>query len=75
MKKRLVIKEFNECPILVMANNQDFNGALSPDEIEEKLGMSQIKNRLWKVLGTSSNTGQGLKESLEWIASVLKKCK
>jgi signal recognition particle receptor subunit beta len=58
-----------------MANKQDLSGAMSPNEITEKLGMSQLKGRQWLVQGTSATTGQGLKEGLDWMAGVLLKRK
>ena len=64
-----------DCAVLVLANKQDLNGALSPGEVTEKLGMGQLKGRNWLVQGTSATTGQGIKEGLDWMASVLLKKK
>ena len=75
LKKMLAEDELKDCAVLVMANKQDLSGAFSPNEITEKLGMSQLKGRQWLVQGTSATTGQGLKEGLDWMASVLLKKK
>ena len=76
LKKFLAEEEFKNCVILVMANKQDLKGALSPDEITEKMRMGQLEGRTWKVIGTSCITGEGLKEGLDWIVSeLLKKTK
>ena len=56
-----------------MANKQDLSGAMSPNEVTEKLGLQQLKGRQWLVQGTSATTGQGLKEGLDWMAGVLLK--
>ena len=58
-----------------MANKQDLNGALAPGEVTKRLGMGDLKGRTWLVQGTSATTGQGLKEGLDWMASVLLKKK
>ena len=75
LKKMLAEEELKDCAVLVMANKQDLNGALAPGEVTEKLGMGALKGRTWLVQGTSATTGQGLKEGLDWMASVLLKKK
>ena len=56
-----------------MANKQDVEGALSPEIIEDKMGMKQIEGRAYHVEGTSAVTGKGLKESRNWLVSVIPK--
>ena len=75
LMKMLAEEELKDCAVLVLANKQDLNGALSPGEVTEKLGMGQLKGRNWLVQGTSAATGQGIKEGLDWMASVLLKKK
>ena len=71
LQKMLAEEELKDCAILVMANKQDLNGALPPGEVTEQLGMGKLKGRTWLVQGTSATTGQGLKEGLDWMASLL----
>ena len=71
LQKMLAEEELKDCAILVMANKQDLNGALPPGEVTEQLGMGKLKGRTWLVQGTCAITGQGLKEGLDWMASVL----
>ena len=73
LKKMLAEEDLKECIVLVMANKQDINGALSPGEVTEKLGMGALKGRTWLVQGTSATSGQGIKEGFDWMASVLLK--
>ena len=73
LKKMLAEEELKDCCVLVMANKQDLNGALSPNDVTGKLGMSELRGRTWLVQGTSATTGQGLKEGLDWMASALLK--
>lgn len=75
LKKMLAEEELKDCVLLVMANKQDLKDAMNPNEVTEKLGLSQIKGRQWLVQGTSANTGQGLKEGLDWMAGCLLKRK
>jgi small GTP-binding protein len=75
LNKMLNEEELKDCVVLVMANKQDLSGAMSPNEVTEKLGMFRIKGRQWLVQGTSATNGQGLKEGLEWMAGVLLKKK
>ena len=71
LKKMLAEEELKDCCVLIMANKQDLNGALSTDEVTKALGMESLKERTLFVQGTSGITGQGLEEGLNWMASVL----
>ena len=73
LKKMLAEDELKDSVVLIMANKQDLDGALSPADVMKELGMSELNGRTWLVQGTSGTTGQGLKEGLDWIASVLLK--
>ena len=75
LKKILAEEEMKDCCVLVLANKQDLNGALSPTEVTKQMDMGDLKGRAWLVQGTSATTGQGLKEGLDWMASVLLKKK
>ena len=75
LKKLLAEEELKDCVVLVMANKQDLNGALPPNEITEKMGMEQLKGVTWFVQGSSAINGQGIKEALDWLASALIKKK
>ena len=75
LKKILAEEEMKDCCVLVLANKQDLNGALSPSKVTKEMEMEALKGRTWLVQGTSATTGQGLKEGLDWMASVLLKKK
>ena len=66
-----ILEEFKDCPILIMANKQDLNGALTPFEVKEKFEMEKLKDRIWLVQGTSGITGQGIEKSFDWMISIL----
>ncbi|KAF3491313.1 ADP-ribosylation factor 6 [Arthroderma uncinatum] len=40
-------REMKEALLLVFANKQDIPGAMSPQEVTEKLQLSQLKDRIW----------------------------
>lgn len=73
LKKMLIDPELENACVLVYANKQDMNGALSPSEITEKLELKQLKNRKWLVQASSAIVGSGLIEGLDWIAKELSK--
>ncbi|KAE8538914.1 hypothetical protein D1P53_005282 [Cryptococcus gattii VGV] len=59
--------ELKSVPVLVFANKQDVEGALSPGEISDKLGLAgQEKGREWSVRGSCAIKGEGLEEGLDW---------
>lgn len=46
--------------LLVFANKQDVEGALSADEIRKTLGLDEIAKRHWRIEACSAYTGEGL---------------
>ena len=70
LNQMLIEPELEKACVLVYANKQDLPGAMSPQEITNKLGLSNIK-RKWNVQGASATKGDGLTEGLDWIANLL----
>lgn len=56
--------------LMVFANKQDIEGAMTPSEISNALGLSALKNRTWAIFKTSAIKGEGLEEAMEWYASL-----
>eukprot|EP00798_Chlamydomonas_sp_ICE-L_P029776 gene29776-5237_t len=67
----MLSNDLQGAPILVLGNKQDLPQAAGPQEIAEKLGVSD-SNRLVKVLPACAYTGQGLKEGLEQLVELIK---
>jgi len=67
--------ELRDAALLVLANNQDLPNAMTVNEITEKLGLNQIRNRKWYIQGCCATTGDGLYEGLDWLAKTLKENK
>ncbi|KAL3332077.1 hypothetical protein AABB24_032605 [Solanum stoloniferum] len=54
--------------LLIFANKQDIQGALSPDEIAKVLDLEAMDNsRHWRIVGCSAYTGDGLLEGFDWL--------
>ena len=47
LHKIITDREMKDAIILIFANKQDLKGALTPEEIPEKLGLTRLRNRLW----------------------------
>jgi ADP-ribosylation factor-like protein 1 len=59
-------EELKNSLLLVFANKQDIEGAMSPAEVSAALGLSALKNRTWQIVKTSALKGDGLDEAMEW---------
>ena len=61
--------------LLILANKQDVDGAVSVEAIAQLLQLDNdndassevVKNRHWKILACSAVTGDGLREGMDWI--------
>lgn len=53
--------------LLVMANKQDIDNAVSIEEIADFLELDSIVNRDVHIEGCSALTGDGLQEGIGWI--------
>jgi len=53
--------------LLVFANKQDIEGALSPEEIREALELDGVTTRHWRIGACSAYTGSGLAHGVDWI--------
>jgi len=64
--------ELKEAALLVFANKQDLPGAASVNEISDKLGLNNIRNRKWFIQACCATDGSGLFEGLDWLSDTLK---
>ena len=59
-------EELKDTSLLVFANKQDLENAMTPTEISEGLGLTALKARQWQIFKTSAIKGEGLSEGLDW---------
>nr|ODN99967.1 arf/Sar family protein [Cryptococcus depauperatus CBS 7855] len=60
--------------LLVLANKQDLpvaEGRLTPAQVSESLGLTDLREREWQIMGCSALTGEGLFEGMDWLVSKL----
>lgn len=55
---------------LFLANKTDLENTMSIDEISERLGLKHLKHQ-WNIMPVCALTGDGLNESLDWLACQL----
>lgn len=53
--------------LLIFANKQDVDGALSGDDISQALDLQDMKGRHWRIVPCSAVTEEGLALGMEWI--------
>ncbi|KAI3946584.1 hypothetical protein MKX01_014442, partial [Papaver californicum] len=54
--------------LLIIANKQDIQGALTPHEIAKVLNLDAMdKIRHWEIVRCSAYTGEGLLEAFDWM--------
>lgn len=58
--------ELKSAKLLVFANKQDVQGAASPAEITEQLGLTKLKDREWTIVKSVAIKGEGLDEGMDW---------
>merc|ERR1711937_1017213 len=59
-----------KCAILVvLANKQDIEGAMSVTEVHKALGLEALKNRTFQIFKASAVKGEGLDEAMDWLSN------
>ena len=72
LQETLSDDELKDVPILILANKQDLNGIMSREEIISDLMTNKcLADRKWEVFAVSGILGEGLRDGLDWLTSVL----
>jgi ADP-ribosylation factor-like protein 3 len=58
-------------PVLVLANKQDLDFSLKPDEIIDAMDLNSIGNRYWSIYPCSALKGDGIKEGLQDLMEII----
>jgi small GTP-binding protein len=72
LHKLLNEDELNDIPVLIYANKQDNEDAMTTKELAQKLMLYPIKSRQWYIQPSCAINGVGIYEGLDWLASILK---
>ena len=64
-------EELKSAILVVLANKQDIEGAMSVTEVHQALGCEALKNRTFQIFKASAVRGDGLDESMEWLSNAL----
>lgn len=64
-------EELKSACLVVFANKQDIEGAMTVTEVANELGLAALKNRKWQIFKTSATKGFGLDEGMEWLSTEL----
>ncbi|PKY00366.1 putative ADP-ribosylation factor [Aspergillus campestris IBT 28561] len=59
--------ELSSAPVLVFANKQDLDGALSAEEVSKGLKLGEVRHRKWKAVESSITQGYGISEGMDWL--------
>merc|ERR1712099_194519 len=59
LHRMLAEDELRDAAVLVLANKQDLPNAMSVNEVTEKLGLNQLRNRQWYIQSTSPRREMG----------------
>jgi ADP-ribosylation factor protein 6 len=62
-------REMKEAIILVFANKQDLPDAMKPNELQDKLGLTRLRDRNWYVQPSCATNGDGIFEGLTWLSA------
>ncbi len=65
-------EELRRAALLVLANKQDLDGAMSAIEITQALKLHLNKEHAWQIQPTSAVNGTGLMEGMDWLAHTLR---
>ena len=58
--------------MLVLANKQDLEGAMTAVDITQHLSLHSNKQHPWQIQPCSALTGKGLYEGMDWLAHTLR---
>jgi len=64
-------EELKKSILVVLANKQDMDEAMSETEVAKQLGLSAIRERKYQIFKTSAIKSQGLDESMDWLVNAI----
>ena len=67
--------EMRNVPITIIANKQDLPGSISPAKLIDQLHLRKLNTHKWHVQGACAVNGEGIYESMEAMARLVKEYK
>ncbi|CAK8683701.1 ADP-ribosylation factor-like protein 1 [Clavelina lepadiformis] len=64
-------EELKKAILVVFANKQDLDGALTETEVAKELGLAAIKDRKWQIFKTSAVKSIGLETAMDWLVTAV----
>mmetsp|Transcript_19445 Transcript_19445/g.45205 ORF Transcript_19445/g.45205 Transcript_19445/m.45205 type:complete len:198 (+) Transcript_19445:102-695(+) len=71
LQKLLTEVDLRGAALLVLANKQDMQNALSPKEVASRLSLNELQGREWTIQPACATSGEGLHTGLEWITRAM----
>ena len=71
LSKMMEEEQLKDAILLVYANKQDMPEAKGVQEVADALALTSIPGRLWYIQACSANSGDGIREGLDWLAGKL----
>lgn len=71
VSRLLASEELHRAAILVLANKQDLQEALSPEELSAALGLTSERSHAYHVQASCALTGEGLMDAMAWLAAAV----
>ena len=75
LARSLASRDLEEAPLLIVANKQDQEEALSGAVLKQQVGPSRADSRAFKVQPVCALSGEGLREGLQWLIDEVSKCR
>ncbi|RWS13765.1 ADP-ribosylation factor-like protein 1-like protein [Dinothrombium tinctorium] len=66
ISKQELVSMLEKAILVVLANKQDLDTAMSVAEVHQALGLDALKNRTFQIFKTSATKGDGLDEAMDW---------
>lgn len=71
LEKVLQHEDLQGAPLLILANKQDLQEAVSIDELARYLDLKKLDERLYTYQAVSGFDGLGIKESVNWLVDAM----
>lgn len=75
LEKVLQHEDLQGAPVLILANKQDLEEAVSTDELSQYLDIKKLDERDYKFQAVSAFDGLGIKEGVNWLVDAMERSK